>query len=335
MSILKDISRTDWWVIIGFWILATPVIASDYVSNMGWYPIIATIILDFIAITITTILMVYWLAPKYLSKKKYAHFFIGLFLILLMEAFLYWFGNIFIWGWWVPDSIIEYLGDEITNDAQSLGILGGILLAKKYFDGQQNLLKMEAETKSNELRALQSQVNPHFLFNNLNSLDELIDSNPTEAKKYVNKLAHLYRYLINSKDNDVVTLQEELDFAKNYIYLLNQRYGDSYVFYIEDNTTDKDTLVIPPASLQLVLENVVKHNVGRVDDPLITHLTINQNEMRISNAKRLKSSLEASGGTGVKNLTTRYKLLVDKKVEILESEDNYTIVLPMINLLNA
>lgn len=335
MNILKDISKTDWWIIVGFWGLAIPIIISDYISHMTWAKLTSHLVLDVILITVTSILMVYWLAPKYLSTKKYAHFFIGLFFILLIESFFYWAGSTIIWGWWMPKSIIEYLGDEIINDAQSLGILGGILLSKKYFDGQQRLLKLEAETKSNELRALQSQVNPHFLFNNLNSLDELIDSKPVEAKIYVNKLAQLYRYLINSEGNDVVTLQEELDFAMNYIYLLSQRYGDSYVFNIDDNTIDKDKLLIPPASLQLVLENVVKHNIGRVDDPLVTYIILDQNEMKVTNKKRSKSNIVDSEGTGVKNLSTRYELLSDKAVEVRNDENEYTIILPFINLLNA
>jgi len=206
MNILKRISKSDWWVIAGFWVLAIPVITSDYISHMNINRAMSFLFLDFILISSVSILMVFWLAPKYLSTRRYYHFFLGLLAVLLVEAFLYWFGITVVVGGRITGSIIEYLGDEITNSSQSLGMLGGILLAKKYFEGQQSLLKLETATKTNELRALQSQVNPHFLFNNLNSLDELIDSNPTEAKNYVNKLAQLYRYLINSNDNDVVTL---------------------------------------------------------------------------------------------------------------------------------
>lgn len=204
MNILKDISKSDWFIIIGFWVLATPVNLADYISNMNINKALLLTILDLVLITGASIAMVFWLAPKYLSTKKYIHFFLGMITVLLIESLMYWYGTTLIWSFYLPDSIIEFLGDEITSDAQSLGILGGILLAKKYFEGQQSLLKLEAATKTNELRALQSQVNPHFLFNNLNSLDELIDTNPTEAKRYVNKLAQLYRYLINSGDNDIV-----------------------------------------------------------------------------------------------------------------------------------
>jgi sensor histidine kinase YesM len=335
MNFLKDISKTDWWVIIGFWIVATPIIISDYISHMNISQSLSSLILDVILITANSIVMVYWLAPKYLSRRKYVHFFIGLLIALLVESFLYWYGTTIIWGWWIPESLVEYLGDEISDDAQSLGMLGGILLAKKYFDGQQSLLKLEAETKTNELRALQSQVNPHFLFNNLNSLDELIGSNPVEAKKYANKLAQLYRYLINSKDNDVVTLSEELEFANNYIYLLKQRYGASYKFTIFDNMDNKNSILLPPASLQLVLENVVKHNTGNVDNPLETQIIIDQGKVSIKNEKRLKSNPNVNNGIGIKNLKARYKLLSDKKIKVEDSNAEYLIELPFINLLNV
>lgn len=334
MNILKDISKTDWLVIVGFWLVASPVIILDYMSDMSVNKTLLSLVLDLVLITITSIFMVYWLAPKYLSRRKYFLFFLGLLVVMLIESLFYWYGTTLIWGWWIPESIIEYLGDEITSDAQSLGILGGILLAKKYFDGQQSMLKLEAETKTNELRALQSQVNPHFLFNNLNSLDELIDSNPTEAKKYVNKLAQLYRYLINSKDNDIVTLKEELEFAKNYIYLLDQRYGDSYKFTIIDHSKDSESILIPPASLQLVLENVVKHNIGNVTNPLETTITIDQEKVVVRNEKRLKVENINNNEVGIKNLSSRYGLLSDKSVSVINRDLEYIIELPFINLLN-
>ena len=334
MNILKDISKSDWLVIVGFWILATPIIVSDYISHMSINKALSLMILDLVLITVVSITMVFWLAPKYLSTKKYIHFFLGMLIALLIESLLYWYGTTVIWGFHIPDSLIEYLGDEITNDAQSLGILGGVLLAKKYFEGQQSLFKLEAETRTNELRALQSQVNPHFLFNNLNSLDELIDSNPSEAKKYVNKLAQLYRYLINSKDNDVVTLKEELEFAKNYIYLLDQRYGDSYNFKIIDHSTDKESILIPPASLQLVLENVVKHNIGSITNPLETTIRIDQEKVVVKNEKRLKVENKNNNEVGINNLSSRYGLLSDKSVNVINSDSEYVIELPFINLLN-
>lgn len=329
---LNKISKSDWWVIIGFWIMALPIVISDYISHMNMSKAILLAILDIVVITCVSIIVVFVLAPKYLSTKRYFSFFFSLFVLLLVEAIFYFIGYGIIWKFEVPESWIEFIGDEVVSGGQSLGILGGILLAKKYYEGQQDVLILEAETKANELRALQSQINPHFLFNNLNSLDELIDSNPTEAKKYVNKLAQLYRYLINSKDDDVVTLKEEMVFAENYIYLLNQRYGKSYVFNVEVEEERIDDLLIPPASLQLILENVVKHNIGSIENPLVTNIKLSKSHIIITNEKRSKTS-NPDLGTGLNNLITRYSLLSDLKISIEDNPTFYSISLPLISLL--
>lgn len=332
MALLDKISRSDWWVIAGFWIMAIPIIVTDYISNMNLSKAFQLTLVDIILITSVSIGTVYFLAPQYLSKERYFKFFLGMLLLLLVESFLYFVGVSLIWSWQQPRSWMEFIGDELVSNGQSLGILGGILLAKKYFEGQQNILKLEAETKANELRALQAQVNPHFLFNNLNSLDELIDSDPKEAKKYVNKLAQLYRYLINSKDNDVVLLKEEVAFAENYIYLLKQRYGDSYIFTIENKRKDFENVLIPPASLQLILENVVKHNIGSIENPLVTQIEFTDSMVQISNKKRLKSKPQEMG-TGLQNLKTRYSLLSDQQIEINDTDDSFSIALLLIPLL--
>lgn len=329
---MKNISKTDWWVIIGFWIMAAPIIVSDYISGMSLTNAIQMLFLDAFVISFVSIITVYFLAPKYLSKKRYLFFFIGLFGLLLINAFMYFLGYVAIWSMKAPESWIEFIADEIVSGGQSTGILGGILLAKKYFEGQQDVLKLEAETKANELRALQSQVNPHFLFNNLNSLDELIDTDPKEAKRYVNSLAQLYRYLINSKDNDVVTVKEEMAFAENYIYLLKQRYGDSYLFDIHSVLDNDEDVLIPPASLQLILENVVKHNIGNITQPLKTDIRLTNSHITITNEKKAKKTSEDLG-TGIKNLTMRYELLSDSKIKIEDKKDSYSIALPLIPLL--
>ena len=337
MKIFDRINKSDWKIIGGFWLIAIPVIAADYSSHMKMPTVLKFLLIDFVAINIVSLGTVFILAPKFLTKRKYFLFFMALLMLLIGEAIIYGIGYSMVWpNWKLPESIILFLGDEITSGAQSLGILGGVLLAKKWFESQQDILKLEASTKANELRALQSQINPHFLFNNLNSLDELIDSRPEEAKKYVNRLAQLYRYLLNSKDEDVVTIKEEIDFAENYIYLLKLRYGNAYHFDIVDNLSNKDKYLIPPASLQLIIENVVKHNIGSIDHPLKTTIALNQDNVTVTNTKRLKRNFElASKGTGINNLQTRYALLSNKNISIEESETEYKIVLPLINLLNS
>lgn len=117
--------------------------------------------------------------------------------------------------------------------------------------------------------------------------------------------------------------------------MLNQRYGDSYKFTIIDHSTNSESILIPPASLQLVLENVVKHNVGDVTNPLETTIEIDQKRVIVKNKKRLKVEGKNSNEVGIKNLNMRYGLLSDKSVKVSSTPEEYVIELPFINLLNT
>lgn len=214
----------------------------------------------------------------------------------------------------------------ISTSTQNAGILVGILLGKKFYEAQLTLQKSEKEKKESELRLLKSQVDPHFLFNNLNTIDSLIDSNPTVAKKYLNKLSQLYRYLIRTKDDEVVPLEEELEFAKNYIYLLEQRFGSAYAFEIKKNC-GIDNLLIPPGALQTLLENVVKHNLASAEEPISTQIEISEKNIQVSNNVKLKKTVKDSYGVGLNNLKTRYRLLSEKEIEV-DKGSSFSITLP-------
>lgn len=107
-----------------------------------------------------------------------------------------------------------------------------LLLTKKFYEGQSQILKIEKQQKENELKLLRSQIDPHFLFNNLNTLDSLIDSDSEKAKEYINRLSLIYRYLIQTKDAEVMELQSEIQFAENYIFLIETRFGNDYKFTV-------------------------------------------------------------------------------------------------------
>ena len=245
-------------------------------------------------------------------------------------------GELFCYQW-ISDSPMSKLCTSniifwsISETAENAGILIGILLAKKYYDAQVHLEKRKKEKKENELRLLRSQIDPHFLFNNLNTLDALIDKDPNLAKSYLNELSHLYRYLIRTKDDDVVLLKDELAFAKNYIFLIEKRFGNLFKFQIEGIENLKEQY-IPPGALQVVIENVVKHNKGIVGKPLTTFLRIDKESVSISNEIRKKFETEESLGTGLKNLKARYSHLTEKKIKI-EKSFNFKITLPTLAII--
>lgn len=130
-------------------------------------------------------------------------------------------------------NIFSYLNGGLYNAVEMVGFPLGVLLIKKFYEGQQELLKTQKLQKENELKLLRSQINPHFLFNNLNTLDSLIDNNSDKAKEYINKLSLIYRYLIQTKDAEVMELSKEIQFAENYIFLIETRFGNDYKFILK------------------------------------------------------------------------------------------------------
>tara|TARA_R110002051_G_scaffold49510_1_gene96610 strand:+ start:642 stop:1649 length:1008 start_codon:yes stop_codon:yes gene_type:complete len=228
-------------------------------------------------------------------------------------------------------NIFSYLIEGLYNAVDMIGLPLAILLIKKFYEGQQELLETQKQQKENELKLLRSQIDPHFLFNNLNTLDSLIDSSPDKAKEYINRLSLIYRYLIKTKDAEVMELASEIEFAENYIFLIKTRFGDDYDFIIEKNISLVDKF-IPTGALQSLLENVVKHNKSDGKNPIKTSILINEGWLIITNSKATLASKNESFGTGLENLKARYKLLSDEKIQIHNMDKKFEVFIPIIDL---
>ncbi|MEL6719328.1 MAG: histidine kinase [Bacteroidota bacterium] len=212
-------------------------------------------------------------------------------------------------------------------------ILLGVIMLKKGVESQVQMLRTENLQKTYELIALKKQIDPHFLFNNLNTLDAFIETDVGKAKPYIQKLAKLYQYLIRTQEEDTVSLKEEMNFAKDYIYLIKERFGENYQFNITDKRTKKEERLIPPCAVQTVFENIVKHNNASRGKPIITKIMIEDEQMVISNNIRSKEELVISFGVGLSNLQARYQLLCNRPLTV-EVDEDYTITLPLITNLN-
>ena len=191
--------------------------------------------------------------------------------------------------------------------------------------------KSKKKQKENELKLLRSQINPHFLFNNLNTLDSLIDSDSEKAKEYINRLSLTYRYLIQTKDSEVMELSEEIQHAENYIFLIKTRFGNDYEFEVDKKASLKDKF-IPTGAIQALLENVVKHNKAKTDNTIKASILIDQDWLTIKNTKSIPPPKSESLGTGLENLKSRYSLLSDKKVTINDAKETFEVIIPIITL---
>lgn len=187
--------------------------------------------------------------------------------------------------------------------------------------------------KRNELelqnRALKSQLNPHFLFNNLNTLSGLIRQDPVIANEFLKEMSDMYRYILKTAETDVVPLIEEVQFAESYTHLLKKRFGKNFNYSIEVNDYD---YVIPPISLHLLLENVVKHN--RIDAECPMHFTIKQQEglLFVENTINRKNHVDSTK-KGLQLLTEQYTFLTNKTIEIREDSNLFSVKLPLLKLI--
>lgn len=202
--------------------------------------------------------------------------------------------------------------------------------SKDWFVNQRRIERLETDKIRTELQQLKAQINPHFLFNNLNTLDGLIEKDPALAQTYLHKMAGLYRYVLTNSEQELVPLEKELAFAEQYIFLLENRFGGAYQFHQDLTQQSKGNYLLPPTSLQTLLENVVKHNQGTPEEPLLTNLKIKGELIELSHLKNPKFQVETKLGTGLKNLNTRYQLISGQEITILDTPDSFTVQLPLI-----
>ncbi len=190
--------------------------------------------------------------------------------------------------------------------------------------------KIIAGTASARFDALKNQLDPHFLFNSLNVLTSLIEEDPYQAQKFTTSLSKVYRYVLEQKNKDLVTVDEELNFARTYVRLLKMRFEDSIVFAIPDQASDPEAKIVP-LSLQLLLENAVKHNVVTSSRPLHIKVFEKDGNLVVENNLQEKQVVKKSSGVGLQNIKQRYGILTDRQVQIVKAKNDFSVALPMLS----
>jgi sensor histidine kinase YesM len=189
--------------------------------------------------------------------------------------------------------------------------------------------KIIAGAASAQFDALKNQLDPHFLFNSLNVLTSLIEENPEAATRFTTALSKVYRYVLEQKNKELVTVEEELKFAKLYMSLINMRFEESIVFTVPEHISNPEAKVVP-LSLQLVLENAVKHNQLTPSRKL--HITIfeKDGDLIIRNNVQPKNVVRKGTGVGLQNIRKRYYLLTDRAVTIQQNEKEFSVSIPLL-----
>ncbi|MFN8344700.1 MAG: histidine kinase [Spirosomataceae bacterium] len=221
-------------------------------------------------------------------------------------------------------------------------VMRGVLLAGiSYFfsrflteNERKNEILIENEQLKNEnlqiqLTALRNQLNPHFLFNSLNTLSWLINEDKDKSQLYLQKLSQVLRYSLNMQEQSLVLLKEEMVLTDNYIYLLQMRFGDNLNVHRVIQHPEK--FRIPPLSIQLLIENAVKHNIISSGNPLKISIVTDteRNCVNISNSLHIKPNSEGTG-IGLVNLNERFRLLTNREIEIRQNEE-FSVILPLLS----
>jgi sensor histidine kinase YesM len=190
---------------------------------------------------------------------------------------------------------------------------------------QLNIAKAQAE-----LEALKNQIDPHFIFNSLNTLSYLITRDPLSARLYNDTLAKVYRYILGNKEKDLVLLREEVEFISNYFYLLKIRFSEAINMEIEINDLSAEDFLIPPISLQALVENAIKHNEFTDSNPLTINVSISSSHVIIRNAVNPKIYATPTSRIGLNNLDNRYKLITNRNIVIENNFKFFTVKLPIL-----
>ena len=191
---------------------------------------------------------------------------------------------------------------------------------------EQHLIR---ENILSQFETLKNQVNPHFLFNSFSTLSAIITENQDLAQEYVQKLSQFYRNILEYRDKSVITLEEELALAETYAYLQTKRFGPAFSVKINLKKETRSSF-IPPLTLQMLLENAVKHNIISSEKPLTVELHEDDGYLVISNPDQPRKNAEPSTGVGLQNIRSRYRILSSKEIRIETSADRFAVYLPIL-----
>ena len=206
----------------------------------------------------------------------------------------------------------------------------GVYAFEQWESKLQETKELKKANLQSQFESLQQQINPHFLFNSLNSLSSLIEEDPEQARKFVDELGSVYRYLLRSNESELTTLAGELRFANSYFHLLRTRYGEAIRMEQAIDPAFEEYL-LPPLTLQLLLENVVKHNVILPEQPVLVHLeTRHDGRLLIRNNVQRRPVRAPSGQVGLANIAKKYSLLGEGEIEVSDDDQYFTVSLPLL-----
>ena len=203
-----------------------------------------------------------------------------------------------------------------------------LYLTKEREDDTEKVEHLDYELTKAEIMSLRNKLDPHFIFNSLTALSYLISNDPLMADQFNRKLAEVYKYFLINREKEFITLEKEIDFVEDYFFLLSIRHDHKLHLHVDVTETDTKQLMIVPYTLQILVENAIKHNEFSREHPLLVDISVRDNCLIVSNTKAGKKLLHEGAGIGLKNLSVQYQLLAKSKIEISD-EEKFIVKVPL------
>jgi sensor histidine kinase YesM len=203
---------------------------------------------------------------------------------------------------------------------------------REYKQQSEEAEELRRSSAQAQIQLVKSQINPHFLFNNLNVLSGMVIKDNPEANHFIEEFSKVYRYILNNQEKELVELRSELEFIQPYIFLLKKRFNEGLVVDISVSDQNRQLYVVP-AALQMLIENAIKHNVVSQHKPL--HITIHSNgdhSLFIKNNLQPRTAMVPSGHIGLQNIRRRYEIISGRAIRVLQTEKEFEVVLPLLHL---
>ena len=279
----------------------------------------------------------YFICRRFYSMERPTKGFFINFLVLALYSF---FASMLIWYFSIKilfnPGFNPTFSDLVSNAQLPMYIalaismfFSGIEFIKRWKEEAVKAEKLEKEKIATQYESLRNQVNPHFLFNSLNTLSSLVYDNQELAVQYINKLSGIYRYVLDSRNLDLTLLSDEMAFLNDYIFLQKIRFADNLKVNFKLNGEDEQLLVLPLA-LQIIMENAIKHNEVSSEKPLEVNVFVRNKKLVIQNKKNQKKLFEKGMGIGLTNISERYKMICGHDIEVNDEAECFTVSIPLI-----
>ncbi|MCF8369709.1 MAG: histidine kinase [Bacteroidales bacterium] len=251
-------------------------------------------------------------------------------LIAILVVNYIWF--VLIFGWTIEQLFSQSSATMIVEFGITI-IITAIYFSVGFFnswrDAAVNEERLQKESIKLQYKALKNQVNPHFLFNSLNSLTSLVYHEPDLAAKFIKQLSEVYRYVLEHKDTELVALTDEINFCERYVFLQKIRHDKN--LNVKFDLESKEPGWVVPVSIQMLIENAIKHNEISDENPLSIEISKDEDYITLKNNLQPRSVMKESGGIGLSTIRARYNYLSKNPVKIVEHEGVFQIQIPLIN----